>query len=63
MVSFKLVWTLKLFLKITAKILVCLDSNIMMLSQAIRPKKVNNMFLRHFFLENDRCFLFLIFFN
>ena len=31
---------------------------------ALRPQKVNNMFLRHFFLENDaggRLFIFYFF--
>ena len=30
----------------------------------VRPKKINNMFLRHFFLENDaggRLFIFIFF--
>ena len=35
-------------------------------SMHIRPQKVNNMFLRHFFLENDaggRLFIFYFFYK
>ena len=44
--------------------LACISGNltsVQELCEQVRPKKINNMFLRHFFLENDaggRLFIF-----